>query len=70
MDDFYLNVAVYDFEEWLRSADPNYPAEFTYGRPKKGHSWHEYTWAQLVRRMGRYVRRNAPSSAHTDSWNY
>lgn len=70
MDDFYLNLAVYDFEEWLQTTDPDYPAEFTYGRPRKGHSWHEYTWEQLVRRMGAHVQRNAPPGSTPRSWNY
>lgn len=70
MDDFYLNLAVYRFEEFLRETDPDYPAEFTYGRPTKGHSWHEYTWAELVRRMADHVRRSAPAGADTSSWSH
>ena len=52
MDDFYLNRAVYRFEGFLKSTtDPESDAEFTYGRPMKGHGWHAFTWAELVRRM-------------------
>lgn len=62
MDDFYLNLAVYRFEEFLRGTkDPHVPGEFTYGRPMKGHAWHAYTWAELVRRMADHIRRNAPA---------
>lgn len=51
MDDFYLNLAVYDFQEFLRgTTNPHYESEFTYGRPMKGHSWHAWTWAGFVRR--------------------
>jgi len=52
MDDFYLNLAVYQFEDFLkRTTNPHYEAEFTYGRPMKGHSWHAFPWAEMVRRM-------------------
>jgi len=59
MDDFYLNLAVYQFEEFLDRVDPGYPADFTYGRPTKGHAWHAQPWSELVRRMATYVERNA-----------
>jgi hypothetical protein len=52
MDDFYLNLAVYRLEDFLRAAtDPPSDAEFTYGRPMKGHSWHAWTWSEWVRRV-------------------
>ena len=61
MDDFYLNLAVYQFEEFLKNTtDPRSDAEFTYGRPMKGHSWHAYPWAELVRRMAAHVKQHAP----------
>lgn len=47
MDDFYLNLAVYRFEEFLRTkTNPRSAATFTYGRPMKGHSWHAWTWGR------------------------
>jgi hypothetical protein len=56
MDDFYLNLAVYRFEDFARATTaPKSDAEFTYGRPKKGHSWHARTWAELVRQVAAYV---------------
>jgi hypothetical protein len=62
MDDFYLNLAVYRFEDFLKSAtNPPSDAAFTYGRPKKGHSWHAWTWAEMVRRVAAHVEENAPS---------
>ncbi|MGH7710341.1 MAG: hypothetical protein ACREOG_03605, partial [Gemmatimonadaceae bacterium] len=71
MDDFYLNVAVYQFEEFLKgTTNPHYEAEFTYGRPMKGHSWHAFPWAELVRRMGAHVKNNAPAGEDTQAWNY
>ncbi|MGH7459895.1 MAG: alpha/beta hydrolase-fold protein [Longimicrobiales bacterium] len=63
MDDFYLNLAVYQFEEFLKgTSNPRSDAQFTYGRPTKGHSWHAFPWAELVRRMGAHVAQNTPKS--------
>ena len=59
MDDFYLNLAVYRFEEFAKATkNPVSDATFTYGRPTKGHSWHAFPWAELVRRMDAHVTRN------------
>lgn len=70
MDDFYLNLAVYDFQEMLKSStNPHYEAEFTFGRPTKGHAWHAWTWAGFVRQVGAFVRTNTPTGETTD-WNY
>jgi hypothetical protein len=61
MDDFYLNLAVYQFEQFTREArEPASDATFTYGRPTKGHSWHAWTWAEFVRRFAADVRAKAP----------
>ena len=71
MDDFYLNLAVYQFEDFLRgTTNPHYEGEFTYGRPMKGHSWHAWTWAQMVRQMAAYMKRNAPAGENTTAWSY
>jgi hypothetical protein len=71
MDDFYLNLAVYRFEDFLKgTTNPKSDAEFTYGRPMKGHSWHEYTWAEMVRRIASAIRRSAPPGEDTRAWNY
>ena len=70
MDDFYLNLAVYRFEEFLKSATPGKEVEFTYGRPMKGHSWHAFPWAELVRRMGAHVAKYAPAGEDTRAWQY
>jgi len=71
MDDFYLNLAVYQFQDFLRSTtNPHYEGEFTYGRPMKGHSWHTFTWAEMVRQMGAFVKANAPSSEESAAWSY
>ena len=71
MDDFYLNLAVYRMEEFLKSAtNPVSDAEFTYGRPMKGHSWHAFPWAELVRRMGVHVKKFAPPGENSAAWSY
>ncbi len=71
MDDFYLNLAVYRFQDFLKStANPHYEAEFTYGRPMKGHGWHAFTWSQMARSVAEYIRKNAPAGENTAAWNY
>lgn len=71
MDNFYLNLAVYRFEEFLKSTtNPHYEGEFTYGRPMKGHAWHAFTWADTVRNMAEYIKRSAPAGENTAAWNY
>jgi hypothetical protein len=51
MDTFYLNLAVYRLEEFLRRARPPADAEFGWGRPLKPHGWQPWTNAQLIRIM-------------------
>lgn len=71
MDDFYLNLAVYRFEEFLKgTTNPKSDAEFVYGRPMKGHSWHVEPWAAFVKRIAATVRANAPAGENTAAWNY
>lgn len=71
MDDFYLNLAVYGFEDTVRElGGESYPIRFEYGRPKKGHNWHHTTWEGAVREMVDHVRANAPAGADTAQWNY
>ena len=71
MDNFYLNLAVYRFEDFLkRTTTPHSDAEFTYGRPMKGHSWHSYTWAEMVRMMSAAVEKSAPAGESAAAWHY
>lgn len=71
MDDFYLNVAVYNYQAMLAEvAGSDYPARFEYGRPKKGHNWHHTNWAGVVREMAEHIKRNMPSGADAGLWNY
>jgi hypothetical protein len=44
MDNYYLNLAVYQLEDFLMSAsDPKSEAVFEYGRPMKAHGWQPFT---------------------------
>jgi hypothetical protein len=70
MDDFYLNLAVYKFEEFLKGTELGKNVPFTYGRPMKGHSWHVMPWADLVRQMGAHVKKNTPAGDDATAWWY
>ena len=70
MDDFYLNLAVYKFEEVLKGTELGKTVPFTYGRPMKGHSWHVMPWAELVRQMGAHVKKNTPPGEDASVWWY
>jgi hypothetical protein len=71
MDDFYLNLAVYRFEEFAKSTtNPRSDATFTWGRPMKGHSWHDWTWAEMVRNMADHIRAHAPAGENVESWRH
>lgn len=71
MDNYYLNLAVYDFQDLVDStANPHSDADFTYGRPMKGHGWHSYTWAEMVRKMAEAIKRKAPAGDSTSGWEY
>jgi hypothetical protein len=62
MDNFYLNLAVYLFEEFTKkAANPPSNATFEYGRPMKGHSWHSKNFADMLREMAEQVKRNTPA---------
>jgi len=61
MDDFHLDAALGRLEEFLRAAkEPASDATFTWGRPRKGHSWHAEPWAAFVRRVDAAMRAAAP----------
>lgn len=71
MDDFYLNLAVYRFQDMIAEvAGKDYPIRFEYGRPKKGHNWHHTDWAGVVREVADHVRKTAPAGASVADWNY
>jgi hypothetical protein len=52
MDNYYLNLAVYKLEDFLKGAqNPPAVATFEYGRPMKGHCWQPFTDAEMIRMM-------------------
>lgn len=68
-DGGYFNLAVYLFEDFLRSTkDPHYSGTFTYGRPLKGHGWQPMTNAELVKQMAEHLRSHTPSGENVDWW--
>jgi hypothetical protein len=69
MDDYWLNLAVYKFEDFLKTTqNPHYEGDFIYGRPMKGHAWHYATWADFIRKVGGTIKTQAGES--TAAWNY
>lgn len=67
MDGYYLNLAVYDMDDFFRS-HPGAHAQFTYGRPEKGHGWTPWTEPQLIRMMARHIAQSAPSGTSLNGW--
>ena len=62
MDNFYLNLAVYLFEDFTgKTTNPKSDATFEYGRPMKGHSWHSKNFADMLRDMAEQVKKKTPS---------
>ena len=70
MDNFYLNLAVYDMEDFLKS-HPEAHATFQYGRPEKGHGW--FPWesgSEFIKLMADHMAAHAPAGADVKSWHY
>ena len=64
MDNYYLNLAVYLMEDFLKDTrNPYYAGSFAYGRPMKGHGWSPMSNAELVKVMAEQVRESAPKAA-------
>ncbi|HEY6333319.1 MAG TPA: alpha/beta hydrolase-fold protein, partial [Blastocatellia bacterium] len=62
MDNFYLNLAVYLFEDFAKqTSNPSAAATFEYGRPMKGHWWHPKNFAEVLRDMAAQIKANAPA---------
>jgi hypothetical protein len=71
MDHYYLNLAVYLLDDFLRqTTGPAYGGSFEYGRPLKGHGWQPMSNADLVRDMAGEVARRAPASEPVAAWRY
>ncbi len=60
MDNYYLNLAVYHLEDFLKATEnPKSEAVFEYGRPMKPHGWQPFTNAELVRMMATRINKTA-----------
>lgn len=69
MDNFYLNLAVYDMDVLFRQ-HPEAHARFEYGRPEKGHGWTPWPDAELIKQMAEHIATHAPAGADLESWHY
>ena len=66
MDNYYLNLAVYHLEDFLKSAaGPKAEAVFEYGRPMKPHGWQPFTNAELLHLMAARINKTAPGAVAT-----
>jgi hypothetical protein len=72
MDNYYLNVAVKDLEEWMKTtSNPHYPGYFIYG-DGKGHSFGRVkgTEAKRIYQWAEYILRTKPEGTATPWWGY
>ncbi len=67
MDNFYLNLAVYDMEDFFKS-HPEAHARFEYGRPEKGHGWLPWKPAEFIKMMADHMSASAPPGTDLSSW--
>ena len=71
MDNYFLNLAVYKMEDFLKkTTNPYYAGSFEYGRPMKGHGWSPVNDAQLVRMMAAHIAKHASKGENTAAWHY
>jgi hypothetical protein len=71
MDHYYLNLAVYLTEDFLKNTkDPYYAGSFDYGRPLKGHGKRPATAGDMIRQMADAITKNASAGEPTSSWKY
>ena len=70
-DNFYLNLAVYQFQDFLKhSENPHYEGTFEYGRPMKGHGWQPVPTSELLKMMAKHITEHAPKDADNNQWKY
>jgi putative esterase len=71
MDNFYLNLAVYDLQAFLDSVStPRAQAVVRYGRPEKGHGWQHTSEANMVREMADFITARAVAGENSAQWKY
>ncbi|HEV3038514.1 MAG TPA: alpha/beta hydrolase-fold protein [Candidatus Angelobacter sp.] len=70
MDNYYLNLAVYKLEDFLKkTSNPPYGGSFEYGRPLKGHGWNPMQPAEMLRALAEHITKNVPAGRDS-SWKY
>ena len=70
-DNFYLNLAVYQFQDFLKHTEnPHYEGTFEYGRPMKGHGWQPMPTSKMLEMMAEHITEHAPKGSDTKEWNY
>jgi Putative esterase len=71
MDNFYLNLAVYDMQAFLdTSTAPHVTGQFQYGRPERGHGWQHTNNAAIMREMSAAIQRHTPAGENRGQWQY
>jgi len=71
MDNFYLNLGVYDFQAAMEATrNPHVPGVFLYGRPEKGHGWRHAIAPDLLREMAASIVKHTPSGQRSVGWQY
>ena len=71
MDNFYLNLGVYDMQAFLDTVStPRAHATFHFGRPEKGHGWQHATQAKILKEMAAEITKRAPKGESTAAWKY
>jgi hypothetical protein len=73
MDNYYLNEAVYEMEEFLEGTkDPYYAGSFRYGRPRKTHGWSPFgrNSGELEKEMAEHITNNTPPGENSTLWKY
>jgi hypothetical protein len=71
MDQFFLNLAVYNLEDFLHDTrNPASDAVIVSGRPLKTHDWHPMSDADLVRMMADHITAHTPANEPPAKWRY
>jgi len=70
-DNFYLNLAVYRFQDFLKHTEnPHYEGTFEYGRPMKGHGWQPVPTSKMLQMIAQHITEHAPKGSDTKAWKY
>jgi len=71
MDNYYLNLGVYDLQAFFDSAvSPHVKVDIRYGRPEMGHGWQHASTATILREMADAITRHASPGDNTSAWEY